>query len=430
MPLTDPQQQIVDGKTRFKVIATGRRFGKTTVLSRRCCEIAAQQDKNVAYIAPNYKMAKRIVWKKLKAKLHQLNWLDGKPHETDLIFSLKSGSTIQLFGAENYDAMRGLEFDHVACDEFAFWSPEAWDEVIRPTLSNKLGTADFASSPDGRNHFYDFYGRGLSGEAKWADWSSFHYTTAQGGLVLPEELESARYELDELTFLQEYEASFVNFTGRVYYSFSEQNYGKLVYDPEDDLVFCFDFNVSPGIAVVIQEQYLPSPSGKFGTGIIDEVYIPQNSNTKYVCEKLISKYQAHKGRVLAYGDSTGGNKVASSLVGSDWDIINSLLSVAFQGGYQQRVARSNPLERARINSVNSRIKSFVGNINLMVDPNKAPYCLKDFEGTKILEGSNGRIDKSKGGDNSKFSHMTDAIGYYIHYEFSGERRVTSTPFYI
>lgn len=385
-------------------------------------------DKNIAFVAPTYVQAKRIIWKKLKQQLYALNWLEGKPNETELTLVLRSGSIIQLFGAENYDAMRGLEFDHVACDEFAFWDPEAWNEVIRQTLANTRGSADFASSTYGRNQFYDFYGRGVSGDAEWGDWSSFHYTTAQGGMVALEEIEAARYELDELTYQQEYEASFVNFAGRVYYCFTEQNYARLTYDPDDDLVFCFDFNVSPGVAVVIQEQFLPFPSSKFGTGIIDEVYIPKNSNTKYVCERLIEKYKGHKGRILAYGDATGGNRVASSLLGSDWDIINSMLHSAFPSRYHQRVGRKNPLERARVNTLNSRIKSLEGDIRLMVDASKAPYTIKDLEGTRILDGSNGRIDKSKRGDNSQFSHLTDALGYYTHYEFSGEYKVTSKPF--
>lgn len=432
MPLTAPQKIIAASTARFNVMATGRRFGKTHTLRRNCCKVASQQDKIVAYIAPTYKMAKRIAWKKFKYKLMQLNWLDGKPNESDLILNLRSGSSIQLFGAENADAVRGLEFDHVACDEFAYWNIDAWEESIRPTLANRLGTADFASSPEGRNHFYEFYKRGqlgMAGDAKWKDWASFLFTTLQGGLVPEEEIEAAKAELDPLTFEQEYEASFVNFTGRAYYCFTEQNHGALRYDPDDDLIVCFDFNVSPGVCVIAQEQYLPT-MGKptFGTGVIDEVYIPQGSNTLYVCEQLVAKYADHRGRVLAYGDASGGNKVPSSLMGSDWEIIDAVLRRAFGDRYVKRVPKANPLERSRVNAVNSRCKSLNGVVRLMVDPSKCPHMITDFEGTKILEGSNGQLDKTKRGDNGKFTHMTDALGYYIHYEFSGERDFSSHLF--
>jgi len=374
-------------------------------------------------------MAKRIAWKKFKYKLMQLNWLDGKPNESDLILNLRSGSSIQLFGAENYDAMRGLEFDHVAMDEFAYMMLDAWEESIRATLSNRMGSADFASSPEGRNHFYDFYNRGLSDDPKWKDWRSFHYTTLQGGLVPESEVEAAKNELDPLTFQQEYEASFVNFTGRAYYCFTESNQGRLQYDPDDDLVFCFDFNVSPGVAAIIQEQYLPTPgTPTFGTGIIGEVHIPTGSNTMYVCEQLIEKYGAHRGQIYGFGDATGGNKVPSSLMGSDWEIIDNMMRNVFGDRWHNRVPRSNPLERSRVNAVNSRCKSLSGVIRLMVDPNEAPNIVKDFEGTKVLEGGNGQLDKTKRGDNGKFTHFTDAIGYYIHHEFSGERDIKSHLF--
>lgn len=428
MALTFHQKRIADSTARFNVIATGRRCGKTHIIRRKCCKVAAQIDKNVAYVAPTYKMAKRIAWKRFKYKLMQLNWLDGKPNESDLILNLRSGSSIQLFGAENFDAMRGLEFDHIGADEFAYQPLEAWEEVMRATLANRVGTADFASSPDGRNHFYDFYQRGLSDDPKWKDWAAYHFTTAQGGLVPLSEINAAKDELDPLTFQQEYEASFVNFTGRAYYTFSEQNYGSLRYDADDDLIFCFDFNTAPGVAAIVQEQYLPSPSGLFGTGVIDEVYIPQGSNTMYVCERLIEKYQNHKGRVLGYGDATGGNKVPSSLMGSDWEIIDNMMSKAFPNRWIKRVQRKNPLERARVNAMNSRVKTLGGQIRLMVDPAKAPYTVKDFEGTKILEGSNGQIDKTKNSENSKLTHLTDAIGYYVHQEFSGDYDVRSIPF--
>lgn len=433
MPLTPPQQLIASSKARFNVMATGRRFGKTHTLRRKCCKVASGQDKLVAYVAPTYKMAKRIAWKKFKYKLMQLNWLEGKPNESELILNLRSGSSIQLFGAENADAMRGLEFDHVACDEFAFWNIDAWEESIRPTLSNRHGSADFASSPEGRNHFYDFYQRGqlaLKGDPRWKEWNSFHFTTLQGGLVPEAEIEAAKNELDPLTFEQEYEASFVNFMGRAYYCFTEMNHGALNYDPDDDLVVCFDFNVSPGICVVAQEQYLPVRNSKpmFGTGIIGEVYIPQGSNTLYVCEQLVAQYAEHKGRVIAYGDASGGNKTTQSLIGSDWDIIDAVLRRAYGERYIKRVPRANPSERSRVNAVNSRCKALNGQIRLMVDPVRAPHVITDFEGTKILEGSNGQLDKTKKNGNEKFTHMTDAVGYYVHYEFSGERDIDSHLF--
>lgn len=412
MPLTPAQHLIATSEARFVVGVTGRRFGKTTVGRRRICMKAAQPNKQVAYIAPTYKQAKRIAWKKFKNKLRSINWLDGKPNESELIINLRSGSSIQLFGAENYDAIRGLEFDHVMFDEFDDCPIEAWDEVIRACLSNKLGTADFFGSPEGRGNLYQFYKRGQSEDPMWQNWQSFQFTTVDGGQVPDEEIEAAKRELDELTFQQEYLASFINFTGRAYHAFDERNQARLSYDPTDDLVLCFDFNTSPGTATIIQEQLLPT--GDFGTGVIGEVYIPKSSNTPRVCETLLDKIGNHKGDVIAFGDASGGNKTSQGVNGSDWDIIDSYMSRAFGDRFFKRVPSANPRERARVNAVNSRCKSLSNEIRLMVDPSECPYTIEDFEGTKILEGSNGRLDKSKKGANAKFTHITDGIGYYVH----------------
>lgn len=421
MPLSVPQNEISMCQARFLVAATGRRFGKTHTGRKRLCRVASGIDKQVAYIAPTYKQAKRIAWKKLKYKLMSLNWLDGKPNESELILNLKSGSSIQLFGAENYDAIRGLEFHHVMFDEFDDCPIEAWDEVVRACLANTQGSADFFGSPEGRANLYQFFKRGQSDDPKWKDWAAFHFTTLDGGQVPQEEIDAAMHELDELTFQQEYLASFINFTGRAYHAFTEKNQARLRYDPTDELILCFDFNVKPGTATMIQEQQLPS--GKWGTGVIGEVYIPRSSNTPYVLETLLEKIGDHKGEVTAYGDASGGNSTTQGVVGSDWDIIDSYLTKAFADRYNKDVPKANPRERARVNAVNSRCKSLGGDIRLMVDPAECPYTVEDFEGTKILEGSNGKLDKTKKGDNARFTHITDGIGYYVQRVFDDNNKI-------
>ncbi len=79
------------------------------------------------------------------------------------------------------------------------------------------------------------------------------------------------------------------------------------------------------------------------------------------------------------------------------------------------VPDSNPAERARVNAVNSRLKSANGEIRMMVNPKAAPNIVRDFEGVRLLEGGSGELDKDA--DEGKLSHLTDAIGYYIQYKF-------------
>ena len=173
-----------------------------------------------------------------------------------------------------------------------------------------------------------------------------------------------------------------------------------------------DFNVSPGVAAIAQEMKLPV--GNQGTGFIGEVWIPRNSNTPAVCERLIRDWGDHQGDVIVYGDATGGARGTAKVSGSDWDLVRQHMSKHFGARFDLKVPRSNPAERSRINAVNSRFKSADGTIRAMVDPAKCPHIVLDLEGVQQLEGGAGAIDKKK---DSMLTHISDALGYYIAREF-------------
>jgi len=136
MPLSLAQKTISDSTARWRVVVAGRRFGKTHLAIRELCYHARQPQKDVWYIAPTYKMARQIVWKKLKNRLQDLRWVE-KTNETELTIQLRNGSTIALKGADNYDSLRGVGLDFIVLDEFADIDPEAWYETLRPTLSDR-----------------------------------------------------------------------------------------------------------------------------------------------------------------------------------------------------------------------------------------------------------------------------------------------------
>lgn len=235
------------------------------------------------------------------------------------------------------------------------------------------------------------------------------------------EITAAKQDLDELTFQQEFEASFVNFQGRTYYAYLERTHNaRIAYDPQQPLIFCFDFNVAPGVAAVIQEKQVFDLQsqvpliGETVTGVIGEVYIPRNSNTPLVCNRLITDWGDHQGRIEVYGDATGGASGTAKLGGSDWDLVRKVLGKHFGDRLSFNVPPGNPSERDRVNAVNSRLRTMEGRIRLMVDPNKASHVVKDLEGVQCVEGGSGEIDKKKSPD---LTHLSDAIGYYVHKVF-------------
>lgn len=222
--------------------------------------------------------------------------------------------------------------------------------------------------------------------------------------------------------------SFVNFEGRVYYPFLVETHVlplRHLYNPRAPLIFCFDFNVEPGVAAVCQEVTLPN--GLEGTAVIGEVYIPRNSNTPAVCRKLLQDWGGHEGRVVCCGDATGGSRGSAKVAGSDWDLIKTEFR---QSPLAHRIAYDvpsvNPPERARVNAVNSRLKSENGDIRLMVDPNAAPHVVKDLEGVVLLKGGSGEIDKKS---TPELSHISDAVGYYIAKHFPIVKRTVTSARY-
>ena len=271
MALTDPQKTVARSTARFRTLAAGRRYGKTFLLRNQLARFAAQPGKTVLYVAPTYRMARDIQWGPLKSKLIELNWVKSI-NESRLEILLVNGSKIMLKGADNPDSMRGGSYSFICIDEVADIKPEAWTNVLRPTLSAEEppGHAMFVGTPKGvGNWFKDLYDMALTHD----DWESFSYTTLEGQNVDAEEVEAARDMLDSRTFKSEYEASFLTATNQIYYSFHDDNVKKWEGDANDlKRLFLFtDFNVSP-LATLIA---VPTATGLH---IIDELCL-YSSNT-------------------------------------------------------------------------------------------------------------------------------------------------------
>ena len=182
---------------------------------------ARKPNATVWYVGPSYRQAKRIAWNRLK-KITRPYWAE-KARETELSTKLINGSTLAVRGADRPDSLRGDGLDFVVLDEFACMRPEAWEEVLRPALSDRLGRALFIRTPKGRNHFYYYFEYAKTD----ADWAAFPFTTAQGGIVDAKELHNAARQLDADCYQQEFEAQFTGI-GRnlVYYAFNREMHVK------------------------------------------------------------------------------------------------------------------------------------------------------------------------------------------------------------
>jgi len=164
-----------------------------------------------AYVAPFYAQAKDVAWSYLKRFALCIPGAD--PNESELrVDFAHNGSRIRLYGADNYDRMRGVYFDGIVLDEYGDMDPNAWSEVIRPALSDRQGWATFIGTPKGRNGFYDIYAG--NGETGWPgainspDWFDLMLKASETGIIPAEELADARQTMTPEQYAQEYECSF------------------------------------------------------------------------------------------------------------------------------------------------------------------------------------------------------------------------------
>ena len=201
------QQTVFKDQTRFKVIAAGRRCGKSrlSAVTLLIEGLNCPEGSSVMYVAPTLGQARTIMWDLLMDL--------GKPviksaHINNLEITLVNGKKILIRGADNQDSLRGVSLSYLVMDEVAFIKSEIWERVLRAALSDKKGRAMFISTPSGRNHFYDWFQLGQSGDD--ADWKSWHFTTADNETIDPKEIEAAKRTLSSFAFNQEYLSSFNN----------------------------------------------------------------------------------------------------------------------------------------------------------------------------------------------------------------------------
>ena len=388
--LTKPQYEVSSSNKRFRVLISGRRFGKTYLCITEMMKYASQPNQHIWYVAPTFKMAKEICWSKLKEVLNAFNWIEDVNETTLTIKIRKTNSSISLKGAENYDALRGTGLNFLILDEFADIDKRTWFEVLRASVADTLGDVMMCGTQKGYGNWsYEMYLKGKQDK----EWASFQYTTIQGGMVSKEEIEQAKQDIDIRTFRQEFEGTFENYAGAVYYNFH----------PVDSVIvkkidwskpfhIGMDFNVDPMSACVTQIE-------KDKIFVIDEIVI-YSSNTDEMCQEIRDRYGV-KAQIFIYPDPASRQRKTSA--GGKTD-----LSILQNAGFKVKVKHRHPSIRDRVNAVNSKLKDSNGNRYIFVS-NSCKTMIKGLQRQIYKENTN-IPDKEEG-----FDHMNDALGYLIDY---------------
>jgi PBSX family phage terminase large subunit len=400
MILSKTQQQVADSKKRFKLVTAGRRWGKTFLSIREIAYQAREPNKLIWYVTSSYRAAKMIVWKELKNRLLDLRWVD-KINESELSVTLKNGSQICLKGAENAQQLRGVSLSYCVIDEAAQVHPDVWMEVIRPALADQMGGALFITTPLGRGNWtYELFQQARQMPDLW---DAFQFTTYQGGFVTQAEIDSAKQDMSERQFRQEFLATWEDAASRIAWAFDrELNIKDLESYSTAVLEVGMDFNVSPICATIMVRH-------KDDLYVIDEIQM-HNSNTQELATELKQRY-AHS-RITVYPDPSGNARKTSANGLTDHTILTN-------AGFTVRAPRRHDAVRDRINATNARFCSADGVRHLFISK-KVKYVIDSLEKYTYKESTQ-QPDKDSGHD-----HMFDALSYAVAYMFPLKRDQDST----
>lgn len=387
-------RRVFNDTSRFICLIAGRRFGKTYLLAYLILKnLLKQSNSEILYLAPTYQMAKRVMWRYLSKVIP--SYLVKEKVMSDMQITLHNGSTVYLGGSQNYDSYRGLGLDYALLDEGANINEEAWEEVVRPSLSDKQGGAIIAGTPEGKqNWLYDI--------TLTPSFKTYQYTTLDGGWVSPEEVEYAKKQLDERTFRQEYLASFESWLSTVYYAFSDANKKAVGFNPEADTYLCWDFNVGecPMACILVQYQ-------KDGTlGAVKEFVYP-NSNTDEVCQVVKSYFDKNGfcGNLGITGDWAGRRRESSASF-TDYQIIDYYFK-NYQG-YHKKV-RPTISVKDRVMALNSLLKNYAGEVRMYINSEECPSLINDLNRVE-WKASGVKLDDS----NPILTHPSDALSYFAY----------------
>ena len=310
--LTKPQHRISSSNKRFRVLISGRRFGKTYLAITEMMKYAAIPNQKIWYVAPTLKMAKDICWSNLKEVLNQFNWIEDINETTLTITVRKTNSTISLKSADMPDSLRGTGLNFLILDEFADIDKRTWFEVLRASISDTLGKVLMCGTPKGYGNWsYEMYLKGKQDK----EWESFQYTTLDGGMVTPKEIDQARQDLDQRTFRQEFEGTFENYAGAIYYNFHPvESVIQRKIDWTKPLHIGMDFNIDPMSACVAQIE-------KEKIYLVDEIVI-YSSNTDEMVQEIRDRYGT-KIPIFIYPDPASRQRKTSAGGRTDLTILQN-----------------------------------------------------------------------------------------------------------
>lgn len=206
------QLEVWESDARFKVVACGRRFGKTFLAVNMLIAKAAKNPGSICWwVAPQLNQTD-VAFRFFKEAMPSAHVSINKTKKEAVLWNK---SLVVFKTADNPDALRSEGLDFVALDEAAYQKSDVWPAAIRPALADKKGEAVLIGTFDGENYFYDLYVRGQNRE-EYKEWESWRFPSSANPFLDPAEIDEARCTTPEAEFEQEWEANPLVYVGAVF----------------------------------------------------------------------------------------------------------------------------------------------------------------------------------------------------------------------
>lgn len=209
---------------RFRLLASGRRWGKTKVGAVEFLYLLLNRPEGaVGYcVAPTYQHSRKQ-WKEL-IRYCPPELIEDVNRSLKII-TLIGHREIQFKSADSPDSMRSEGVSVAWVDEGGQIAEDRWTLELRPSLMDEKGDVIFTGTPHGKNWYFQLYTRGQDKEQ--TDYKSWAFSSYTNPYLDPKEIDEFKRDMPELAFRQEILAEFLDDVGSVFRNVERIVKGKL-----------------------------------------------------------------------------------------------------------------------------------------------------------------------------------------------------------
>ncbi|MFQ3610068.1 MAG: terminase family protein, partial [Fimbriimonadales bacterium] len=207
------QRAFLEASAPLRVLACGRRWGKTEVVAVECVRtLLSQPNRVVLIVAPSLEQA-LLPFERALQFLRQIGQVPKVRRTPSPSLALDGSRLYARSIARKGVYLRGRKAHLLIVDEAAYVPETVFREVLMPMVSDTGGRIALVSTPRGRNYFYQLYLQGQTDEGRvW----SLRSPSWHNPLLSPSLLQMQASLMTPRQFQIEYGAEFVDPEGQVF----------------------------------------------------------------------------------------------------------------------------------------------------------------------------------------------------------------------